>query len=83
MKIFVLAPKEDWICDRLVSEWYENFPDENTIILSDNNKELHKWLKPTGIPAITLLDSNMKVIVYTNRGLNIAFDKLLELTDEK
>ena len=66
-----------------VYEWYDNFPDENTIILSDNNKELHKWLKPTGIPAITLLDSNMKVIVYTNRGLNIAFDKLLELTDEK
>ena len=27
MKIFVLAPSEDWICDRLVSEWYENFSD--------------------------------------------------------
>ena len=65
-----------------VYEWYDNFPDENTIILSDNNKELHKWLKPTGIPAITLLDSNMNVIVYTNRGLNVAFDKLLELIDE-
>ena len=66
-----------------VYEWYDNFPDEHTIVLSDNNKELHKWLKPTGIPAITLLDSNMNVIVYTNRGLNIAFDKLLELTNEK
>jgi thiol-disulfide isomerase/thioredoxin len=67
---------------KTVFEWYDNFPDKHTIILSDNNKELHKWLKPTGIPAITLLDSNMNVIVYTNRGLNIAFDKLLELTDE-
>ena len=66
-----------------VYEWYDNFPDEHTIILSDNNKELHKWLKPTGIPAITLLDSNMNVIVYTNRGLNVAFDKLLELVNEE
>ena len=25
MKVFVLAPQEDWICDRLAVEWYENF----------------------------------------------------------
>ena len=30
MKVFVLAPKEDWICDRLVAEWYENFPEYST-----------------------------------------------------
>lgn len=30
MKIFVLAPKEDWICDRLVKEWYTNFPNIST-----------------------------------------------------
>ena len=30
MKVFVLAPREDWICDRLVSEWYENFPNHST-----------------------------------------------------
>jgi len=29
MKVFVLAPKEDWICDRLVHEWYDNFPGES------------------------------------------------------
>ncbi len=65
-----------------VYEWYDNFPDQHTIILSDNNKELHKWLKPTGIPAVTLLDSNMKIISYTNRGLNVAFDKLINLTND-
>ena len=65
-----------------VYEWYDNFPDQHTIILSDNNKELHKWLKPTGIPAVTLLDSNMKIISYTNRGLNVAFDKLIDLTND-
>ena len=27
MKIFVLAPKEDWICDRLVSEFTHHYKD--------------------------------------------------------
>ena len=30
MKVFVLAPQEDWICDRLVAEWYHNFSDITT-----------------------------------------------------
>jgi glycosyltransferase involved in cell wall biosynthesis len=30
MKVFVLAPKEDWICDRLVNEWYDNFTNIST-----------------------------------------------------
>ena len=24
MKIFVLAPNENWICDRIAQEWWEN-----------------------------------------------------------
>ena len=35
MKIFVLAPKEDWICDRLVSEWYAAFPEFCTKNIND------------------------------------------------
>ena len=35
MKVFVLAPKEDWICDRLVSEWYSNFPEISTKNIKD------------------------------------------------
>jgi glycosyltransferase involved in cell wall biosynthesis len=30
MKIFVLAPQEGWICDRLVSEWYDFYPKHST-----------------------------------------------------
>tara|TARA_A100001515_G_scaffold145037_3_gene151477 strand:+ start:4567 stop:5487 length:921 start_codon:yes stop_codon:yes gene_type:complete len=30
LKVFVLAPQEDWICDRLVGEWYEYFPEYST-----------------------------------------------------
>jgi glycosyltransferase involved in cell wall biosynthesis len=41
MKLFVLAPKEDWICDRLVSEWYNAFPD---ICTKDINEADIIWL---------------------------------------
>ncbi len=27
MKVFALAPKEDWICDQLVEDWYSHCPD--------------------------------------------------------
>jgi len=30
MKVFALAPKENWICDRIVSEWYEYFGEHST-----------------------------------------------------
>ena len=46
-------------------EWYNNYPDDNIPILVDENKYLHKVLKPTGIPAITLLDENLKGISCT------------------
>ena len=29
-KVFVLAPRENWICDRIVSEWYQYFPKVST-----------------------------------------------------
>ena len=30
MKVFVLAPRENWICDRIAKEWYENNKDVST-----------------------------------------------------
>jgi len=30
MKIFCVAPKENWICDRIAEEWYKNCPDIST-----------------------------------------------------
>ena len=35
MKIFVLAPKENWICDRFVSEWIEAHPESTTTYLAE------------------------------------------------
>ena len=30
MKIYVLAPRENWICDRIAQEWKDNNPEYNT-----------------------------------------------------
>lgn len=30
MKIFTLAPRENWICDRIADEWYNQFPKNST-----------------------------------------------------
>ena len=65
-----------------VSEWYQNYPDDKIPILADSNKYLHTWLKPAGIPAIILLDQNMKIVEYTNRGLNATFDKLVKIYND-
>lgn len=35
MKIYVLSPKENWICDRFVSEWLEAHPHTTTKYLED------------------------------------------------
>lgn len=35
MKVFVLSPSEDWICDRLSMEWYENFSEYSTKSLEE------------------------------------------------
>lgn len=35
MKVFVLAPKENWICDRFVSEWLAAHPENTTSYLEE------------------------------------------------
>ena len=62
-----------------VEEWYRTFPDENVTVLADENKLLHTLIKPTGIPAVTLLNSNMEVVSLSTRGFNEAFDKILKI----
>ena len=60
-------------------EWFDNYPDEKIPILTDDNKLLHTWVKPSGIPAVILLNEKMEIIQFSSRGLNGSFDKLLEI----
>ena len=50
--------------------------------LADENKLLHKIIRPTGIPAVTLLSPKMEIITLSSRGFNHAFDKLLDILEE-
>ena len=47
MKVFVLSPREDWICDRLVNEWYENFPKEST--RNEEKVSSENWYETQGV----------------------------------
>ena len=62
-----------------VYQWYNNYPDDLIPILADENKFLHRWIKPTGIPAIILLDESLQIVEFSTRGINKAFDKLLQI----
>jgi glycosyltransferase involved in cell wall biosynthesis len=35
MKVFCLAPRENWICDRISDEWYNNCPEVSTKNISE------------------------------------------------
>ena len=59
-------------------EWYNTYPDEKIPILIDENKLLHSIIRPTGIPAISIISPDMKVEVLETRGLNTAFDYIVE-----
>ena len=59
-------------------EWYDTYPEENIPILVDENKLLHGIIRPTGIPAISLIGPDMKIITLSDRGINNAFDYLVK-----
>ena len=63
-------------------EWYDTYPDDAIPVLADENKLLHKIIRPTGIPAVTLLSPKMEIITLSSRGFNHAFDKLLDILEE-
>ena len=56
-----------------VAEWYKKYPDPHVPVLADEYRFLHTWVKPTGLPCIYLVDENMRLVNYTNRGLTDAF----------
>ena len=56
-----------------VAAWYKKYPNPSVPILADEYKFMYGWIKPTAFPCILLVDENMRLINYTNRGLTDAF----------
>ena len=61
----------------MVKAWDDTYPHEIIPVLADAEKQLHQYLKPSGIPNLQLINSNMTFLTYDNRGLTTAFDMLL------
>jgi len=72
--------KKTTVTQEDVIKWYKKYPDSHVPILADEYRFMHAWVKPTGLPCIFLVDENMRLINYTNRGLT---DALLYLTEPK
>jgi hypothetical protein len=62
-----------------VQDWYSRYPHDSVPVLADSEKLLHTWLKPTGIPTVILLNDRMEIVQPSSRGVNAAFDKLIEI----
>tara|TARA_Y100000817_G_C16672086_1_gene461983 strand:+ start:25 stop:759 length:735 start_codon:yes stop_codon:yes gene_type:complete len=60
-------------------DWFSMYPDEKIPILADSEKFLHTWIKPTGLPAILLLDEDLKIQTFSSRGINKAFDEVINI----
>lgn len=63
----------------LASWWHQSWPHEDIAILVDDERQLHTWLRPTGLPCVNLIADDMTTLTYTDRGVDAAFDKLMEL----
>ena len=62
-----------------VSDWHDKYPNKKIVILADEYKDIHQWIKPTGYPCVNIVDENMRLITFTGRGVTEAFDILSNL----
>ena len=57
-------------------DWHKKYPNDKIVVLADQYKDIHQWMKPTGYPCINLVDENMQLVTFTGRGIHEAFDFL-------
>ena len=66
-----------------IQNWYSRYPHDMVPVLADSEKLLHSWIKPTGIPTVILLNDKMEIIQPSSRGLNTAFDRLIQILNSE
>ena len=69
--------KEGFTNSECLRNWYNKFPTEGVPVLGDFNQELFEWTKANGMPVFYLIDENMDLINFSNRGMGTSFDILL------
>ena len=63
--------------------WYEKYPHDNIIILSDPEAKMKTWIRPTAYPCLILVDENMDLQVHTLRGVEDAIDGVYSILGQK
>ena len=64
-----------------VKLWHKEYPNNNVIVLADPEAKIKKWVRPTGLPCMLLIDENMILQVHTLRGIEDAIDGLYQILD--
>ena len=52
-------------------------------LLADSDYQLRDWTRASGYPTIIVLNDKMEIIQPSSRGLNAAFDKLIQILNSE
>jgi len=69
--------KEGFTNSQCLRSWYNKYPTDGVPVLGDFDQKLFEWVKANGMPVFFLIDENMDLINFSNRGMGTSFDILL------
>ncbi len=64
---------------RVASRWYDDYPLPYIPVLADTEDRMNRWLRNTGIPTGNLLDEEMTMLTFSDRGIEASFNLLVEM----
>jgi hypothetical protein len=62
-----------------VEDWWTAYPDARVTILGDDAQQLYQFIKPTGYPAVNIINPDMTMATASRRGGDEAFAYLASL----
>jgi len=63
----------------VASRWYDDYPLPYIPVLADTEDHMNPWLRNTGIPTGNLLDEEMTMLTFSDRGIEASFDLMAEM----
>ena len=58
------------------ADWYAGWPNPAVPVLADTDQRLTDWLNLIGLPALQLLDEDLRFVVYDSNGYETALNSL-------
>ena len=60
-----------------VRNWHNKYPHQNIVVLSDPEAKMKKWVRPSGMPCMILVDEKM-IIKARNLVKEVYMDEKIE-----